>query len=286
VKTYIHTYHLLLLLLLLMGDSNNSRLLQALKEFRTRQASSGDVCTTIAHERQLRLQRTHNVDSSDDDDAKKKKKKILIIKTKPLGARIKAVVDYLKTAGRDTYRTSEQIFQAIGCDISTDAQLAESLAKNPKIVVAQAGRHSQYAYRPESSVRNKEELMELVRHANTPVAVSFVSDAYENVLHDIVALEKHGMLMSIHSTDPSVSGNLLFAIDQDLAGVCVDTDVASLWKKAGTLLPQDDDGVRRSLKSLGMDPAPRSKVSTVPPEQSKTKRSSVIVTNAHVSHLL
>jgi transcription initiation factor TFIIE subunit beta len=202
----------------------------------------------------------------------------------PIGQRLKRVLDHLRAI--EAVQTAAQIKAAVSFDLSIDSELAEALDRNPKV-----GREEEseaYFYRPDANVRDRRQLLEYVRRAAAPVAVSEVADAYKSVREDIDALKKEGLIMGLHSFDPLVACEVLYPVDQRLAGVAVDDEVAALWHAAE--VPEEDDEVEAALRKAGMEPIPRKAPSRQPAaERKKKKRRQTrlrAVTNVHLMHLL
>jgi hypothetical protein len=199
--------------------------------------------------------------------------------------RQKQVVDFLRK--HEAPATVAQIATATGRDVDGEDDLAAALDANPKIDVdADAGT---YAYLPDANVRNREQLLDYVRRAGAPVAVSEIADAYKAVLDDVAALKAEGLVTALHSFDPEVGCEVLFAADGRLAGLEVDGEVAALW--AATELPDDDEGVAEELRKVGQTPAPRKAPRKRAPRDEKRKKARRAarlraVTNAHLMHLL
>ena len=202
----------------------------------------------------------------------------------PLGMRQKQVVDFLRQ--RESPATAADISTATGRDVRTEADLAAALDANPKINVDED--QETYAYLPEANVRNREQLFEYIRRAGAPVAFSEVADAYRTVANDVAALKADGVVLGLHSYDPGVGCEVLYAVDSKMAQLECDAEVTALWQ--ATEVPDDDDEVAVELRKIGVAPAerkaPRKKV---PREKKKKQRKASklrSVTNAHLMHLL
>ena len=202
----------------------------------------------------------------------------------PLGMRQKHVVDYLRK--RESPATATEIAAATGQDINTEPDLAGALDANPKIQVdVDAGT---FSYVPEANVRNKEQLLDYVRRSGAPVATSELADAYRTVLDDVSALKTDGVIMGLHSFDPEVGCEVLFAVDTKLQGLECDGEVGAMWQ--ATEVPDDDDEVAAELRKIGITPAPRKAPRKKAPKEKKRKQRKAsklrAVTNAHLMHLL
>ena len=201
--------------------------------------------------------------------------------------RQKQVIDYLRQL--ESPATAEQIATATGRDISTEPDLANALDANPKIQVEEDA--GTFAYLPEANVRNKDQLLDYIRRAGAPVATSEVADAYKAIMDDIAALKAGNEIIGLHSYDPEIGCEVLYAIDQRLKGVGVDEEVGALW--GAVEVPEDEEDVGEELKKVGIAPAPRKAPRKKAPGTGKEKKRKQrkqsklrVVTNAHLMHLL
>jgi len=202
----------------------------------------------------------------------------------PLGMRQKQVVDFLRQ--RESPATATEIAVATGREIKEEPDLASALDANPKVQVdLDAGT---FVYLPEANVRNKEELLDYICRAGAPVATSELADAYRTVLDDVAALKNEGLVMGLHSFDPEVNCEVLYAIDMKLAGVECDSEVAALW--LSTEVPDDDEEITTELKKVNLPHVPRKAPRKKAPKEKKRKQRKAsklrAVTNAHLMHLL
>ena len=206
--------------------------------------------------------------------------------TLPLGMRQKQVVDYLRQ--KETPATAAEIAAATGRDIAQEPDLAAALDANPKIQLDKES--NTYSYLPDANVRNKQQLLDYIRRAGAPIASSEISDAYKTVFDDVAALKTEGLVLGMHSFDPEVGCEVLYAVDMKMAGLDCDDEVAALWQ--ATEVPDDDDDVAAELKKVGLPAAPRTaprKQRSANGEKKKKKRKATklrAVTNAHLMHLL
>lgn len=202
----------------------------------------------------------------------------------PLGLRIKQVLDYLKAQASP--QDSATIKAAIERDIDAETDLKQALSTNFKVGMDDDGL---YFYRPDSNVRNKSQLLELIRRSAAPVTVSEVADAYRGVHGDIQSLKIEKLIISLYSYDPTLQCEVLYPVDMKLAAVKpVDDDVAALWARCEP--PADDEDLNAALVNAGMKPTPRAAPKKRTNQEKKRKqrkqRKLRAVTNVHLLHLL
>jgi transcription initiation factor TFIIE subunit beta len=198
--------------------------------------------------------------------------------------RQKQVVDFLRK--RESPATATEIAVATGREIQKEPDLASALDANPKIEVdVDAGT---FAYLPEANVRNREQLLDYICRAGAPVATSELADAYRTVLDDVAALKNEGLVLGLHSFDPEINCEVLYAVDKKLAGIECDPEVAALW--LSTDVPDDDEEVVAELQKVNLPHVPRKAPrKTMPKEKKRRQRKASklrAVTNAHLMHLL
>ncbi|KAG7670723.1 hypothetical protein Ndes2526B_g01523 [Nannochloris sp. 'desiccata'] len=202
----------------------------------------------------------------------------------PLGMRQKQVVDFLRQ--RESPATATEIAVATGREIKNEPDLASALDANPKVQVdVDAGT---FAYLPEANVRSKKELLDYICRAGAPVATSELADAYRTVLDDVAALKDEGIVMGLHSFDPEVNCEVLYAVDTKLIGIECDPEVAALW--LSTEVPDDDEEITTELQKVNLPHVPRKAPRKKAPKEKKRKQRKAsklrAVTNAHLMHLL
>lgn len=202
----------------------------------------------------------------------------------PVGMRIKQVLEFLRSASDS--QTVQAIQAATGHRINSEDDLRAALSNNPKIGIDDEGL---YFYRPDSNVRNRGQLLELIRRSAAPVAVSEVADAYSGVNNDIAGLKADNMILSLFSYDPEIQGEVLYPSDVRLNSLKpVDDDVAALW--ANCVAPADDEVLVAELRTAGIVPAarnaPRKNTKSEKKRKQRQQRKLRAVTNIHLIHLL
>ena len=198
--------------------------------------------------------------------------------------RQKQVLDYLRK--KEAPATVSELLAATERDLRAELDLARALDANPKVAVdADAGT---YTYQPDANVRNRDELIDYIRRAGAPVAVSELADAYAAVSDDVAALKSEGLVLGLHSYDPSVGCEVLFAVDARMAGLAADGEVSALW--AAAEVPDEDDAMAEALRKAGLAPTPRSapRKRTAAEKKRKARKAARLraVTNLHLMHLL
>lgn len=202
----------------------------------------------------------------------------------PLGMRQKQVIDFLKDT--EAPASLEDVLNATGRNIDAEEDLKKALDAHPKIAVDTSS--GMYSYVPDANVKNKQQLLDFVRASGVPVPVPEILDSYKRVVEDIKSLKESKLLIGIHSYQPDLNCEVLYAMDPALCGLHGDADVTALW--ANFAVPDTDDGIDEALKKAGITPAPRKeKPKRLVSEKKKKKRKQTklrAVTNAHLMHLL
>lgn len=202
----------------------------------------------------------------------------------PLGMRQKQVIDFLKE--KEAPATLEDVLNETGRNIEAEEDLRKALDAHPKIAVDTAS--GLYSYVPDANVKNKQQLLDFVRASGGPVPVPDILDSYKRVVEDIAALKKSRVLIGIHSYQPDLNCEVLYAVDPALAGLRGDADVTALW--TNYVVPDTDEAIDHALRKAGITPAPRKeKPQRLVSEKKKKKRKQTklrAVTNAHLMHLL
>lgn len=198
--------------------------------------------------------------------------------------RQKQVIDFLRQ--KEAPATLAEIAASTGRDVGLEADLAVALEANPKVAVDSEART--FTYLPEANVRNREQLLEYIQRSGAPVAVNEVADAYRAVMDDVRSLKAEGLVLGLHSYDPEVNCEVLYALDSKLQGLVADAEVAALW--AAAELPDEDDDMAAEMRKAGIEPVPRKAVRkrSASERKKKARKASKLraVTNVHLLHLL
>lgn len=202
----------------------------------------------------------------------------------PLGMRLKQVIDFLRQ--RESAATIAEIAAATGRHVDREEDLASALEVNPKVRVDSVA--NTLVYVPDANIRDKDQLLEYVLHSGAPVPVKELADSYKAVMNDIEKLKAEGKILGLHSYDPEVACEVLYAVDQSFAGLTADNEVTAVWY--ATEIPDDDEEIAAGLRAFGQLPAPRKAPrKKAPAEKKKRKKRSVrlrAVTNVHLIHLI
>ncbi|EFN56136.1 hypothetical protein CHLNCDRAFT_144778 [Chlorella variabilis] len=200
----------------------------------------------------------------------------------PLGAKLKSIVDFLRTAAEP--QRPQAIAAATGYDPQADRKLAEALAVNSKVVARDDGL---YAYRPEvANVHSKQEVLEYMRRRERQsegyAALGELQDAYPGVQRDLEELKKEGLLLSLPAADVTRK-EVYYPVDQRIK-------LRELWLSIGEQLPDEEDELQEALQQIGLKPAPRQVLEKREAREKKRKARKVRrltkVTNMHLKHLL
>ncbi|XP_074303087.1 transcription initiation factor IIE subunit beta-like [Silene latifolia] len=166
------------------------------------------------------------------------------IRKSPVGAQIKRVI-YLLLERREAL-TPQQINDACFVDVSANKAVFESLRNNPK--VHYDGTH--FSYKAKYEVKNKEQLLVLIRKFPEGMAVIDLKDAYPNVMEDLQTLKaerKVWLLSNIDSQEDIVYPN------DPKVPIKVDDDLKQFFRSIE--LPRDMLDIEKDLQKNGMKPA-------------------------------
>jgi hypothetical protein len=203
----------------------------------------------------------------------------------PLGMRLKQVIDFLRQ--RETAASVAEISAATGRQVDREEDLASALEVNPKVMIDAV--ENTLIYVPDANIRDKNQLLDYVLRSGAPVAVKELADSYKAVMDDVATLKAEGKIVGLHSYDPEVACEVLYPVDQSLAGLAADSEVTAVWY--ATEIPEDDEETAAGLRSFGQVPAPRKapRKKEKSTENKKRKKRSVrlrAVTNVHLIHLI
>lgn len=165
------------------------------------------------------------------------------IRKSPAGAQLKRVIDLLLER-REAF-TAEQINQACYVDLAGNKTVFESLKNNPK--VHYDGRC--FSYKAKHEVKNKEQLLVLIRKFPEGMPVIDLKDAYPNVMEDLQTLKadrKVWLLSNIDSQEDIVYPN------DPRVPIKVDDDLKQVFRTIE--LPRDFLDVEKELLKSGVKP--------------------------------
>ncbi|XP_028082097.1 uncharacterized protein LOC114283478 isoform X1 [Camellia sinensis] len=166
------------------------------------------------------------------------------IRKGPVGAQIKRVIDLLFET-RQAF-TPEQINEACYVDINSNKAVFDSLRNNPK--VNYDGRC--FAYKSKHALKDKNQLLILIRKFPEGIAVIDLKDAYPTVMEDLQALKAAGQIWLLSNFDSQE--DIAYPNDPRVP-IKVDDDLKLLFR--GIELPRDMIDIEKDLQKNGMKPA-------------------------------
>ncbi|XP_022738130.1 general transcription factor IIE subunit 2-like [Durio zibethinus] len=208
------------------------------------------------------------------------------IRKAPVGAQMKRVIDLLYQK-REAY-TPEQINEACYVDVNGNKDVFEGLRKNPKVKYD----GKRFSYKAKHDVKNKNELLVLIRKFIEGIAVIDLKDAYPNVMEDLQALKAAGHIWLLSNFDSQE--DIAFPNDPRVP-IKVDDDLKELFRSIE--LPRDMLDIEKDLQKNGMKPATNTAkrraaaqvqgISSKPKPRQKHKEFSkkAKLTNAHLPEL-
>ncbi|KAA0044840.1 hypothetical protein IC582_016978 [Cucumis melo] len=166
------------------------------------------------------------------------------IRKSPVGAQIKRVIDLLLET-RQAF-TPEQINEACYVDINSNKAVYDSLRNNPK--VHYDGRR--FSYKSKHDLKDKNQLLYLIRKFPEGIAVIDLKDAYPSVMEDLQALKASGQVWLLSNFDSQE--DIAYPNDPRIQ-IKVDDDLKQLFREIE--LPRDMLDVEKDLQKNGMKPA-------------------------------
>ncbi|XP_044486564.1 transcription initiation factor IIE subunit beta-like [Mangifera indica] len=166
------------------------------------------------------------------------------IRKAPVGAQIKRVIDLLLET-RQAF-TPEQINEACYVDVKANKAVFDSLRNNPK--VHYDGRR--FSYKSKHDVKDKSELLVLIRKFPEGIAVIDLKDAYPTVMEDLQALKAAGQIWLLSNFDSQE--DIAYPNDPRVP-IKVDDDLKQLFREIE--LPRDMLDIEKDLAKTGMKPA-------------------------------
>ncbi|CAL5360026.1 hypothetical protein CsSME_00050393 [Camellia sinensis var. sinensis] len=166
------------------------------------------------------------------------------IRKGPVGAQIKRVIDLLLETRQAL--TPEQINEVCYVDINANKAVFDSLRNNLK--VHYDGRC--FSYKSKHDLKDKNQLLILVRKFPEGIAVIDLKDAYPNVMEDLQALKSAGQIWLLSNFDSQE--DIAYPNDPRVP-IKVDDDLKLLFR--GIELPRDMIDIEKDLQKNGMKPA-------------------------------
>lgn len=207
------------------------------------------------------------------------------IRKSAVGAQIKRVIDLLFETRQAL--TPAEINEACYVDINANKGVFESLKKNVKVNYD----GHRFSYKSKHDLKDKHELLVLIRKAPEGVAVIDLKDAYPSVLDDLQELKAAGDVWLLSNYDSQE--DIVYPNDPKVK-IKVDDDVKQLYREIE--LPKDMVDIEKDLQKNGMKPATntakRKAAMQVQGAQSKQKQKKkreftkrTRLTNAHMPEL-
>ncbi|KAG2683030.1 hypothetical protein I3843_10G013100 [Carya illinoinensis] len=208
------------------------------------------------------------------------------IRKAPVGAQIKRVIDLLLET-RQAF-TPEQINEACHVDTNANKAVFDSLRNNPKVNYD----GKRFSYKSKHDLKDKTQLLHLIRKFLEGIAVIDLKDAYPTVMEDLQALKAAGQIWLLSNFDSQE--DIAYPNDPRVP-LKVDDDLKQLFR--GIELPRDMIDIERDLQKNGMKPATntaqrraRSEVHGISSKQKPKKKKHEItkrtkLTNAHLPEL-
>ncbi|KAK9149952.1 hypothetical protein Syun_008261 [Stephania yunnanensis] len=166
------------------------------------------------------------------------------IRKAPVGAQIKRVIDLLLET-RLAF-TPEQINEACYVDANANKAVFDSLRNNPK--VSYDGKR--FSYKSKHDLKDKSELLVLIRKFPEGIQVIDLKDAYPTVLEDLQSLKAAGDVWLLSNFDSQE--DIVYPNDPRSV-IKVDDDLKQLFR--GIELPRDMLDIEKDLQKNGMKPA-------------------------------
>ncbi|XP_065630854.1 uncharacterized protein LOC112030829 [Quercus suber] len=166
------------------------------------------------------------------------------IRKAPVGAQMKRVINLLLET-RQAF-TPEQINEVTYVDINANKAVFDSLRNNLKVNYD----GKRFSYKSKHDLRDKEQLLYLIRKFVWGIAVIDLKDAYPTVMEDLQALKAAGQIWLLSNFDSQE--DIAYPNDPRVP-IKVDDDLKQLF--LGIELPRDMIDIERDLQKNGMKPA-------------------------------
>ncbi|XP_030551624.1 general transcription factor IIE subunit 2-like [Rhodamnia argentea] len=171
-------------------------------------------------------------------------KYISSIRKAPVGAQMKRVIDLLFETRRAF--TPEQINEACYVDMLSNKAVFDSLANNPKVYYD----GQRFSYKSKHDVKDKNQLLKLIRSYTEGIAVIDLKDAYPTVMEDLQALKAAGQVWLLSNFDSQE--DIAYPNDPKVP-IKVDDDLKQLFRSIE--LPRDMIDIEKDLQKNGMKPS-------------------------------
>lgn len=166
------------------------------------------------------------------------------IRKSPVGAQIKRVIGLLFETRQSL--TPQQINEACFVDINANKAVFDSLRNNPK--VHYDGKC--FCYKSKHAVRDKDQLLHLIRKFPEGLAIVDLKDSYPNVMDDLQALKTDRQVWLLSNFDSHE--DVVYPNDPRIP-IKVDDELKLLFREIE--LPSDMIDIEKDLLKNGMKPA-------------------------------
>ncbi|KAK1376436.1 TFIIE beta domain-containing protein [Heracleum sosnowskyi] len=166
------------------------------------------------------------------------------IRKAPVGAQIKRVINLLLET-RQAF-TAEQINEACYVDVNANKAVFDSLRNNLKVYYD----GKRFSYKSKYDVKDKSQLLKLIRKFAEGIAVIDLKDAYPSVMDDLQALKAAGEIWLLSNFDSQE--DIAYPNDPRVP-IRVDDDLKQLFR--GIELPRDMIDIEKDLQKNEMKPA-------------------------------
>lgn len=166
------------------------------------------------------------------------------IRKSPVGAQIKRVIELLLETRQAL--TAEQINESCYVDIKGNKEVFDSLKNNHK--VRYDGKR--FSYKSKHDLKDKSNLLALIRKFPEGLPVIDVKDSYPAVLKDLQTLKAEGQVWLLSNMDSQE--DIVYPNDPKVM-MKVDDELKLLFR--GIELPRDMVDIERDLQKNGMKPA-------------------------------
>ncbi|XP_051137690.1 uncharacterized protein LOC127255936 [Andrographis paniculata] len=204
----------------------------------------------------------------------------------PVGSQIKRVIDLLYETRKSF--SPEQINEVCYVDVNANKAVFDSLRNNPKVSFD----GKQFSYKSKHDLKDKDQLLYLIRKFPEGIAVIDLKDSYSNVMEDLQALKASGDIWLLSNFD---SQEDIAYPNDPRAVIKVDDDLKQLFRDIE--LPRDMLDIERDLQKNKMTPATNTakrramaQIHGIPPKPKQKKKKNEIskrtkLTNAHLPEL-
>ncbi|KAJ7554147.1 hypothetical protein O6H91_06G128500 [Diphasiastrum complanatum] len=215
---------------------------------------------------------------------KEKLQQIATIRRAPVGAQIKRVLDLLLETRQALL--PEEINEVCFVDVKGHKEVFESLKNNVKV----AFDGQRFSYKSKHDLKNKQELLVLIRKVPEGIPMGDLKDSYLGVASDIQELKASGDIWVLMNSDSQE--DVVYPNDPKIK-IKVDEDVKQAFRRIE--MPREFVDVERDLQKSGMKPASNSArkqemarvlgLSQKPKPKKRRESKRTKYTNAHLPEL-